>query len=75
MTNVLKDDPIKIGDYVILQCDYHFTNRIILKKTIGVVSDISINKNKMTIEFPKSPGTIIKIHEDGIFYVKVYEFD
>jgi len=38
MTKVLKDNPIKIGDYVILQCDYHFINRIILKNTIGVVS-------------------------------------
>jgi hypothetical protein len=75
MTKVLKDNPIiKIGDYVILQFDYHFINRIILKNTIGVVSDISINKNKMIIEFSKSPSTVIKIHKDGIYYVKVYNF-
>ena len=75
MTKVLKEDPIiKIGDYVILQYDYHLVNRIILKKTIGVVSDISISKNKMIVEFPKNPSTVIKVREDGIFYVKVYRF-
>jgi hypothetical protein len=75
MTKVLKDNHVfKIGDYVILQCDYHLINMIIPKNTIGVVSDISINKNKMIIEFSKSPSTVIKIHKDGIFYVKLYDF-
>ena len=75
MTTVLKDDTlIKIGDYVILLYDYHLVNKIIIKETIGVVSDISINKNKMIVEFPKSPGTTIKIQHNGIFCVKVYSF-
>ena len=54
---------VKIGNYIMMINDHIYFNKIIIKGTIGNVSDILCKKNKIIVDFPNNPNTQINIYD------------